>query len=175
SGVMTQENSYREKANAEVHTWIDLKKRGDLQDKFWYINSVRRDADGSWHVNLGEEQIFYSATRLSEKEGESQPERSPEAPNPEEILFDDLGERCEAVLDEVKRAISEYLTSTGEGRVKSWRISVGESTYRILIGDRLEAWQRDPRRFLAEYTLIESGLRETTCEQDASRSDLNAT
>ena len=171
---MTQENSYREKANAEIHTWIDLKKRGDLQDKFWYINSVRRDADGLWHVNLGEEQIFYSATRLSEKEGESQSEGSAEVLNPEDVSFDDLGERCEAVLDEVKRAISKYLTSTGEGRVKSWRVSVGESTYRILNGERLEAWQRDPRRFLAEYTLIESELRQTTCEQEASPSDSDA-
>jgi hypothetical protein len=49
--------------------------------------------------------------------------------------------------------------------LRSWRVSVGEETYRILNGERLEAWQQDPRRFLAEYTLIECELRETTSEQ----------
>jgi len=142
-----------------------LDRVGGLRDKFWYVDDARVETDDSWHVILGEEQVFYSATRLAQMDGKEPPASEEEL---SETSFEDLGQRCEAILDEVKNVIGEYLSSTGQGRVKSFRVSVGEATYRILHSERLEAWQRDPRRFLAEYTLIESEMRETTCEENLS-------
>ena len=166
--IMSRESSYREKAIAEVSAWIDQDRQGDLHEKFWYVDCARRDEDGTWHIILGEEQLFFSATRLCEPEEESSESVSSESPSRVVGTFDDLELRCQMVLDEVKRAVTRYLDATGQGTVKSWRISVGEETYRILNGERLGAWQEDPRRFLAEYTLIESELRDTTAEQDVS-------
>ncbi len=162
---MSPNNPYREKARSEVQTWIELDRVGGLRDKFWYVDDARVETDDSWHVILGEEQVFYSATRLAQMDGKEPPASEEEL---SETSFEDLGQRCEAILDEVKNVIGEYLSSTGQGRVKSFRVSVGEATYRILHSERLEAWQRDPRRFLAEYTLIESEMRETTCEENLS-------
>jgi len=162
---MCPNNPYREKARLEVQTWIELDRVGGLRDKFWYIDEARAEADGSWVVILGEEQMFYSATRLAQTDGKEPPASDEEL---RETSFEDLGQRCEAVLDEVKNVIREYLSSTGQGQVRNFRVSVGEATYRILHAERLEAWQRDPRRFLAEYTLIESEMRETTCEENLS-------
>ena len=166
---MNRQDLYRERARAEVSAWIDVEREGNLPEKFWYIESARLNCNDSWHIILGEEQLFFSATRLCEPEEETQSEDSEESPTITEPSFTDLELRCQIVLDEVKRTVTDYLGSIGQGSVKSWRVSVGEETYRILNGERLESWQTDPRRFLAEYTLIESELRETTTEQDVSR------
>ena len=163
---MSPNNVYREKAREEVLSRIDLSLPGDLRCKFWYIDSVRRDGDGSWHVVLSEEQILYSATRLLKNEDAPESDTDGVPSSIDEMSFADLGLRCDAVLDEVKRALKEYLSSSGEGRLKGLRVSVGESTYRMLNAERLEAWQRDPRRFLAEYTLIETGMRDKICESE---------
>lgn len=163
---MKRQDLYRERAVAEVSTWIDPTRDGDLSDKFWYVESARRDAEGAWQVVLGEEQLFYSAARLSVSDEETRSDKSADLPATGQDSFEDLRQRCQIVLDEVKRVITRYFSSSGCGTVKNWRISVGEDMYRILTGDRFKAWEQDPRRFLAEYTLIESHLRDTTSEPE---------
>jgi len=157
---MGQKEEYRKQARIEISVWIDPKRDGDLCDKFWYVDCARRDSSGAWHVVLGEEKIFYSATRLSEPDILAEEQNKDDEVDTES--FDDLGLWCEAVLDEVKRAIQEYLHSSDLGYVRDWGVSVGEETYRILSGPRLEGWRYDPRRFIAEYTLIEARMRDST-------------
>ena len=157
---MGQREQYREKARGEVSAWIDPEREGDLCDKFWYVDCIRQDNTNAWHIILGEEKIFYSATRLCETE--IVPDNPEELQEADPVSFDELALWCEVVLDEVKRAIQRYLESVGPYHIRDWGVSIGEETYRLLNGPRLDGWRQDPRRFITEYTLIEARMREST-------------